>query len=65
MADSQVEICKICDGKKEVLDGVCLTCEDAWYEEIKNICSISQDREKIKDMLERAAENMRKIKLSS
>lgn len=59
------EICKICDSDKEVLDGVCVSCEDAWYDEIKQICTVSPDDQTIEDMLERAAENVRKIKLSS
>lgn len=31
------ESCKLCKGKEEVHDGICLTCENSWYEEIKNM----------------------------
>lgn len=58
------EVCKICDSKEEVLDGVCVECETSWYDEIKKICAASPDHETIEDMLERAAENVRKMKLS-
>lgn len=57
MAEVHDQICKICDGDKDVLDGICLKCEDSWYDEIKKIDETSE-------MLERAGLEAQKKKLT-
>lgn len=42
---------------KDVLDGVCLSCEDSWYDEIKKIVETSE-------MLEKTVLEARKKKLT-
>lgn len=34
---TEVESCTLCNGKDEIIDGVCFACETSWYEEIKNM----------------------------